>query len=338
MILSILPEQTVLISGGTGSLGEQLLAALVEQEQSNLVEKIFPFSKPRQAGTIRVFSRDEKKQYDLKQKFPSVDFIIGNISNFHSIRNAVRDMDIIIHAAALKYVDVSEKQPSQYIDVNVCGTQNLIAAVMLEENVSKCIGISSDKACNPINVYGMTKLLLEKLFIQAQDVKGTQIKTDFLVARYGNVIGTRGSVLPFWQKQRNSGKPLFITNPKMTRFLFTLQEAVELIDFALGCQGGIVVSKAMGAASLGELAKIMASSLDGTKEVRIEEIGSRGGEKLHEELFSEEEWSHVSLNYEPFFVLNPKFKTEPNQPRWTSDSVPRISGTELRDLIKDFLV
>jgi len=337
MILSILPEDSVLIVGGTGSLGEKLLESLVEQEDLSKIKKIFPFSKERQQKSIRVFSRDEKKQYDLRQKFPSIDFRLGDITDFHSIRSAVRDMNIIIHAAALKYVDISEKQPSMYIDTNVHGTQNLLSAVLLENHAIRCIGISSDKACNPFNVYGLTKQLMEKLFLEVERVKGSKTKTSFNIVRYGNVVGTRGSVLPFWQKCRNAGKPLPLTDPEMTRFIFTLKEAVDLIDFALGCPGGTIVSKMMGTAKLGDLAEIMKTSLAG-KMVGVENIGTRGGEKLHEELFSEEEWSHISLNNEPYFILDPNYHKQQFLQRWTSDFAPRIAIEDLKETIKEFLV
>jgi len=272
----------VLITGGTGSLGHAL-AARFQTLGSDVV----------------IFSRDEKKQYDMKKLFPEYTYKLGDIRDYAAVRDAVRDIDIVIHGASLKYVNISELQPSEYVSTNVMGTLNLVNAVLDEKTVERCVGISTDKACMPVNTYGYTKALLEKLFLEACNRQGKKGTTIFNVARYGNVIGTRGSVLPFWKERREAGATLPITNPDMTRFFFTLEDAVALIEYCLtGVGPGLIVSQEMESVTLGELAEVMR----GYSEIEI--VGERPGEKHHEGLLTADEMSRTYLD-RGYFIYNP---------------------------------
>lgn len=304
---SIETEERVLITGGTGSLGVRLVEELSGQCKS-----------------VRVFSRDEKKQYDLRQRFPHVDFRLGDMRDYCAVWHAVQGVDVVIHAASLKYVDISEQQPSEYVQTNVVGTMNLLEAIQQTKTVRRCVGISSDKVVHPVNTYGLTKALLEKLFLEA--ARRGNCDTIFTVARYGNVLGTRGSVIPFWRETRLLHVPLPITDPEMTRFFFTLAEAVDLIDFALIQDAGVIVSKAMAAATLGDVANAMQTA--GTIIV-----GRRPGEKIHEELLSEEEMTRT-LETGDFFLYRPDLPPGPPAQAYTSEHAPRLTG----DALKKFLI
>ena len=307
-------RKNVLITGGTGSLGY----ALVEKFLAN-------------GANISIYSRDEKKQYDMKKVYPDCKYIIGDIRNYHSIRDAVRGADIVIHAASLKYVNISELQPYEYTTVNVDGTINLVNAVLDEKNVERCVGISTDKACVPVNAYGLTKALLEKIMLEANTRQGGQ--TVFNVARYGNVIGTRGSVLPFWKERRDQGLTIPITNPDMTRFFFTLDEAVELIEYCLSAPRNVIVSKAMAGVTLIELANAMKGNST------IEVIGERPGEKHHEMLLSEDEIKR-SYKDEKMWIYDPSASPAENNEYpsgYSSLNADRMTSEEIITLIKEFI-
>lgn len=311
MLHAIHEGERVLLTGGTGSLGTRLVEAL-----SN-----------RPDIAVRVFSRDEKKQYDLRQRFPQVDFRLGDMRDYSAVWHAVQGVDMVIHCASLKYVDISEQQPSEYIQTNVVGTMHLLEAVQQTKTVRRCVGISSDKVVHPVNTYGLTKALLEKLFLEAAHQKNCG--TIFTVARYGNVLGTRGSVIPFWREHRQLRVPLPITDPQMTRFFFTLDEAVGLIDFALTQDTGTVTSKAMAAATLGDVANAMQTA--GTIIV-----GRRPGEKIHEELLSEEEMARTQGIGE-FFLYRPDLPPGPPAQAYTSEHARRLTGEALSILLKEYL-
>lgn len=313
MLHAIRAGERVLITGGTGSLGTRLVEVL-----SNRLDV-----------SVRVFSRDEKKQYDLRRRFPQVEYQLGDVRDPAAVSDAVRDVDVVVHCASLKYVDISERQPSEYVLTNTVGTLNVINAVLAEKTVRRCVGISSDKACRPVNAYGMTKALLEKLFHEAGRRGGRSSVTVFTVARYGNVIGTRGSVVPFWREQRLLRVPLPITDPQMTRFLFSLEEAVDLVDFALTQDEGAVISKAMAAATLGDMANAMQTA--GTIIV-----GRRLGEKIHEELLSEEEMARTQKVGE-FFVYRPNLPPGPPVQAYTSQHAQRLTGEALHTLLQEYL-
>lgn len=307
-------DKRVLITGGSGSLGH----ALTEKMLSD-------------GALVTVYSRDEKKQYDMKKLFPECRYLLGDIRDYASIRDAVRDIDIVIHGASLKYVNISELQPSEYVTTNVTGSLNLINAVLDERTVERCVGISTDKACLPVNTYGMTKALLEKIFLEANTRQGKKGRTNFNVARYGNVIGTRGSVIPFWQERRKAGLTLPITNPDMTRFFFTIDEAVGLIYTCLESDAGLIVSKAMKGVTLGVLAEVMRGNSG------IEFVGERPGEKCDEFLLSADEMSRTKLEgdmliYDPSALANREVEHG-----YSSQSAEVITENELRIILKEYL-
>jgi len=207
----------ILITGGTGSLGAVLVPHFLKEGHS-----------------VSVLTRDENKQFLMSQNHPEVEFFLGDVRNYADCRKAAKGKDIIIHAAALKRIEFGEKEPEQFIKTNVLGTINMVKAAK-ESNIRKFILISTDKACEPINVYGMCKALAEKIVIQA----------GYNCVRYGNVNGSRGSLFRIWQEQIKSNKPITITNPDMTRFLISLDEAINVIEIALASpmSGLIIIPK-----------------------------------------------------------------------------------------------
>lgn len=303
----------MLITGGTGSLGQALIPQVLAAG----------------ARELRVLSRDEVKQAVLKTKYPSVRFILGDVRDLRACHEAVRGANIVIHAASLKYVDLSEQQPTEYALTNVMGTINMIQAV-LYESVGRMIGISTDKCCMPINTYGMTKGLLEKFFVESHTRQSWNERgTSFVVCRYGNVIASRGSVILKWQEARQRGEPILVTDPTMTRFFFTLDDAIDLIDTALDAPSGIIISKAMPSATLGDLANVMASDTG----LGFKIIGRRPGEKLHEDLLSAHEMPRVSRDGDLFYY-DPLMQTPhvAPMPPYTSASARRLTQKELMEL------
>lgn len=293
----------VLVTGGTGTLGQALIPELLKK-----------------TDYVRVMSRDEAKQGELARTFP-VEVMLGDVRDPVACRNAVREVDFIIHAASLKYVDVSEQQPSEYVKTNVVGTMNLIDAVFQEKTVRHVVGISTDKACAPFNTYGLTKGLLEKLFVEAHLKRGGAIDTIFNVCRYGNVIGSRGSVVLKWQELAQQGKKIQVTDPDMTRFFFTIDDALNLIDSALMSGFGIF-SQAMPSCTIGALA-----SLWGEYDV----VGRRPGEKAHEDLLSTHEMPRVARQGDLFIynpLRDPDIDPTPGL-AYTSDTARRMSRVEL---------
>ena len=309
-------DKKILITGGTGSLGYALAERLTKA-----------------GASLIIFSRDEKKQYDMKKVFPNCKYVLGDVRDYHAVRDAVRGVDIVIHGASLKYVNISELQPSEYVTTNVLGTLNVINAVLDEKTVEKCVGISTDKACMPVNAYGLTKALLEKIMLEANQRQGDKGTTVFNVARYGNVIGTRGSVIPFWKERREAGLTLPITNPDMTRFFFTLDEAVDLILYCLNSESGLIISKAMKGVTLAKLAEAM----KGDSVVEI--VGERPGEKHDEMLLSPDE---IMKSYEDsgMLIFNPMQASEQNikYPNgYSSKEAEEMTAEELRSVLKEFL-
>lgn len=252
--------KTILITGGTGSLGEELLRRITGAKE------------------IRVLSRSEKGQIPLKAKYPLVKFILGDVSDLEAVKDSVRGCDIVIHAAAFKFLDLAEKQARQCVITNVIGSLNVISAVKEVGGVDMCVGISTDKVCYARNVYGCTKHIMEKLFREANENSDTK----FFCVRYGNVIGTTGSVTTIWERQKKEGLPITITDRRMTRFFFTLSEAVNLIVYAMdNAKGGEIFVKKMNSVRIEDMAKEVSDN--------IVEIGLRQGEKLHETLIADYE-------------------------------------------------
>lgn len=259
----------ILITGGSGSLGAALLDRLQTHEMAH----------------IRVLSRSEKGQIPLKDKYPSVEFILGDVRDKVALKRALQGVDIVIHAAAFKFLDLAEKQTRECVETNVIGTLNLIEAIEELGTVDQCVGISTDKAVYARNAYGCTKHLMEKLFREANDYS----KTIFSCVRYGNVLGTTGAVHTIWKKQFEANKPLTVTDERMRRFFFSVEEAVDLIMYALdNMQGGEIFTLKMPSYSIYDMAKEFAQ-YEGHEDYPIEVIGLRPGEKLNETLIADYE-------------------------------------------------
>lgn len=263
--------KTLLITGGTGSFGNAVLRRFVD---SDLAE-------------IRIFSRDEKKQDDMRKKYnhPKIKFYIGDVRDYQSVLNAVRGVDFIYHAAALKQVPSCEFHPLEAVKTNVLGTENVLEAAVTC-GVARVVVLSTDKAVYPINAMGISKAMMEKVAVaKSRNSNGTVIN----VTRYGNVMCSRGSVIPLFTNQIRAGKPITITDPNMTRFMMTLDDAVDLVLYAFehGNPGDIFVQKAP-AASIETLAKALTELLD-CPDHPINIMGTRHGEKLYEALLSREE-------------------------------------------------
>ena len=298
--MSIFKEKTLLITGGTGSFG-------------NAVLKRFLGSDVRE---IRIFSRDEKKQDDMRHQLqnPKVKFYIGDVRDRLSVDGAMGGVDYVFHAAALKQVPSCEFFPMQAVQTNVCGTENVLDSA-IAHGVKNVVVLSTDKACYPINAMGISKAMMEKVAVAKARQLGKTPATTICCTRYGNVMASRGSVIPLWIDQIRAGSALTITDPNMTRFMMTLDDAVDLVLYAFqhGNGGDLFVQKAP-AATLSVLAEALKQLLKSDVPVRV--IGTRHGEKLCETLVSREEMAKAEdlgayfrvpcdtrdLNYDKFFV------------------------------------
>lgn len=284
-----LKNKILLITGGTGSFGNAVLQQFLK---TNVNE-------------IRIFSRDEKKQDDMRKKYLSkkIKFYLGDVRDKDSIKPAIKDVDYIFHAAALKQVPSCEFYPMEAVKTNVMGTENVIELAIKSE-VKKIICLSTDKAVYPINTMGISKALMEKIAI-SNSLKSK--KTVICVTRYGNVIGSRGSVIPLFINSLLSNEPITITNPEMTRFIMSLDEAVKLVLFALknGKSGEIFVQKSP-AASIKNLSKALMQLIPHTRSKEVN-IGIRHGEKIYETLLTKEEMSK-SIDLGKFYKIPPDFR------------------------------
>lgn len=267
----MLNGKSVLITGGTGSFGKKFVETILNR---------YP-----QVKRIVIYSRDELKQFELKQKYPEVNypqlrFFIGDVRDAERLKRACEGIDVIIHAAAIKQVDTAEYNPEECIKTNVHGAQNVINAA-LQTGVQHVVALSTDKACAPINLYGATKLTSDKLFTAANNISGSK-DIKFSVVRYGNVMGSRGSVIPFFINKRDSGvKELPITDMRMTRFNISLQAGVDLVMFAIGHHlGGEIFIPKIPSYHIVDVAKAIAPNIPQV------EVGIRPGEKLHEEMIT----------------------------------------------------
>lgn len=277
--------KSVLISGGTGSFGRAFLHTLLALYQPKRVV---------------IFSRDELKQYEMQQEFnaPCMRYFIGDVRDADRLKQAMRGIDYVVHAAALKHVPAAEYNPTECIRTNVVGAENIINAA-IENGVQKVIALSTDKASSPINLYGATKLLSDKLFVAANNITGEH-KTRFSVVRYGNVVGSRGSVLPFFRKLiREGAVELPITDARMTRFWITLQNGVDFVlqSFQRMHGGELFVPK-IPSANIVDLATAMAPQLPQRS------IGIRPGEKLHEMMISRDDSRHA-FEFSQHYVIAP---------------------------------
>lgn len=280
-------DQVILITGGTGSFGKKYTATLLERY------------KPRK---IIIYSRDELKQYEMQQQFhgPEMRYFIGDVRDRERLTEACSDVDYIIHAAALKQVPAAEYNPTECIKTNINGAENVIYAA-LNKRVKKVIALSTDKAACPVNLYGATKLASDKLFVAANNMAGG--RSIFSVVRYGNVVGSRGSVVPFFEQLLADGaKEIPITDEKMTRFWITLQQGVDFVlkNFSRMKGGEIFVPK-IPSIRLMDLAEAVAPGVPTTI------IGIRPGEKLHETMCPKDD-SHLTIEFDDHFVITPTIK------------------------------
>lgn len=292
---------SILITGGTGSFGKQYTKTLLER-----------FSPLR----VVIFSRDELKQYEMQQQFnnPVMRYFIGDVRDAERIKQAMRGVDYVIHAAALKHVPAAEYNPMECIKTNIHGAANVIEAA-LENNVEKVIALSTDKAANPINLYGATKLASDKLFVAANNIAGSR-QTRFSVVRYGNVVGSRGSVVPLFQGLIKQGAlELPITDLRMTRFWITLQQGVDFVlkNFQRMHGGEIFVPK-IPSMRIIDLAKSLG------KNMQIKQIGIRPGEKLHEIMCPVDD-SHLTLEFPDHYVIRPTIVFSDTKPDYMTNEL-----------------
>lgn len=269
-------NKTILITGGTGSFGTAFVEYLL---------KNFKFKK------IIIFSRDELKQSELAKKKifqkKNIRFFLGDIRDLSRLQSAFNDVDYVIHAAALKHVPIAEYNPTEFIKTNILGSQNVIEASLKSDSVKKVIALSTDKAVSPSNLYGATKLCADKLFISANNIVGKN-NINFSVVRYGNVIASRGSVVPIFLEQKKKDLPFTITDKSMTRFSLTMDEAVRMVTWSLqNSQGGDIVIPKIKSYNILDIAK----AIDPKRKIRI--IGLRPGEKIYEELISKDETNDI---------------------------------------------
>ncbi len=319
-------DKIVLITGGTGSFGRKFVDVMLKEY------------KPKK---LIIFSRDELKQHEMRMAGydqSNLRYFIGDVRDVDRLRLAMHGVDIVVHAAALKQVPACEYNPIEAIMTNIIGARNIIEAA-LDAEVEKVIALSTDKAVNPINLYGATKLCADKLFVQSNAYSGVRC-TRFACVRYGNVVGSRGSVIPLFLKQRRNGK-ITITDPRMTRFWITLEQGVR---FVIRCieqmHGGEIFVPKIPSMSIMDLAQAIAPDCE------VEYIGIRPGEKIHEVLISEDEARHT-LELEDMFIIQPlhpwwsienwaQARPLPEGFKYSSDTNTRwLSVEELRNLIEE---
>jgi UDP-N-acetylglucosamine 4,6-dehydratase len=322
-----LQDKTILLTGGTGSFGKKFTEVVLEKY------------KPK---AIRVFSRDELKQYEMEKKFNNdsrLRFFIGDVRDTTRLERAMDGADIVVHAAALKQVPLCEYNPFEAVKTNILGAQNVINAA-IDHNIEKVMAISTDKAVNPINLYGATKMCMEKLFTAANAYVGSNRQTKLSCARYGNVVGSRGSVIPLFKEQKEKGE-VTVTDKRMTRFWLTLTQGVE---FVISCidrmQGGEVFVPKVPSMKMVDLAKAVAP------ECKIKYIGIRPGEKINECLLTEDE-ARNALEFNNYFVIKPQHpwwkeenhkdgKPVPEGFRYTSDNNSEwLSEDKIRNMIAE---
>lgn len=283
--MSIFKDKVILITGGTGSFGKACVKKLLEEHDP---------------AAIRIYSRDELKQWEMAREFnhhDKVRFLIGDVRDAGRLKRATEEVDYLIHAAALKHVPACEYNPVEAVRTNVDGAINVINAA-LDANVKKVIALSTDKAVNPVNIYGATKLCSDRLFIQSNSYRGPRRDTCFSVVRYGNVMGSRGSVIPLFRAQSEKGE-ITITDPRMTRFWITLPQAVDFVlsSFEI-MQGGELFVPKIPSMKVTDLAKVIAPK------AKQKVIGVRPGEKLHESLITVEEGALAREMKDRYVILS----------------------------------
>ncbi|MHB1244337.1 MAG: polysaccharide biosynthesis protein [Gaiellaceae bacterium] len=330
--------KTILVTGGTGTVGSAIVERLLETD----------------AEGIRIYSRDEHKQFELRHRLPAdprLRFLIGDTRDLHRLRRALDGVEMIFHTAAMKHVHSCEYNPFEAVQTNIVGTQNVVDAA-IDAGVERVMFASSDKAVNPTSTMGVSKLMAEKLISAADAFRGTH-PTIFTSARFGNVVGSRGSVIPLFAEQIAAGGPITLTDRRMTRFVMSIEHAVELMFDALAlAKGGEVFVLKMPALRIEDLAVTMRDALaplSGYKpeDVDIQEVGMRGGEKLSEELLTAEELTRC-LETDDLFIVLPQVRSlHPDRDPYTypqahepghaigSDLVEPMTEGELRELLVD---
>ena len=327
---SILDNQSILITGGTGSFGYQVVKELTRYNPKKIV----------------VYSRDEDKQHKMKQEFyesyneifKKMKFIIGDVRDFDRLYYATKDIDVIFHAAALKQVPTVELHPFEAVKTNVIGAHNIVKAA-IERNVKNVIAISTDKAVKPVNAMGMTKALQEKILLSENLEKNG---TTFCCVRYGNVLGSRGSVIPLWDSKIQNNQPLPITHPEMTRYMLTLTQAIQLVFYALkNSNGGEIFVKKSPGSKIVDLAKAYAELITKNPDYPIKFIGIRSDEKIDEVLISQEEMRHTKEE-EGYFVIekeldfdNTFLEKTTHLSEYTSSSTNQLTIQELKQLMSN---
>ncbi len=319
-------DKTLLITGGTGSFGNAVMKRFLDTE----------------IREIRIFSRDEKKQDDMRKVYQNdkLKFYIGDVRDLASVKNAMYGVDYVFHAAALKQVPSCEFFPMEAVKTNIIGTDNVLTA-SIEMGVKKVICLSTDKAAYPINAMGISKAMMEKVFV-AKSKTVDPAKTLICGTRYGNVMASRGSVIPLFIDQIKNGKDLTVTDPNMTRFLMSLDEAVELVVFAFhNAKAGDIMVQKSPASTVGDLAKAVKEIFDAASEIKI--IGTRHGEKLYETLLTKEE--HVvakdmggfycvpadtrDLNYDKYFVEGDQKLSSEDE--YNSHNTERLNVAQIKE-------
>ena len=324
----LLDSKTILITGGTGSFGSTVCNFLIKTRVKE----------------IRIFSRDEKKQDDMRNniKDKRVKFYLGDIRDYESIQNACTNVDFLFHAAALKQVPSCEFYPLEAVKSNILGTENILKAA-IEKKIKRVVFLSTDKAVYPINAMGLTKALMEKLMSAKSRFVDPNISL-FCATRYGNVMASRGSVIPLFVKQAKAGEPLTVTDPNMTRFLMSLNDSIQLVLYAFeeANQGDIFIQKAP-ASTVGILARAIIEIFNSSSSIKI--IGTRHGEKLYESLLSSEEMSKAEdlgkyyripsdnrdLNYDNFFTQGESQVSEFDS--YTSHNTERLSLDQVKEIL-----
>jgi UDP-N-acetylglucosamine 4,6-dehydratase/5-epimerase len=330
--------KTILVTGGTGTIGSAIVERLLQTG----------------AEGIRIYSRDEHKQFELRHRLPAdsrLRFLIGDTRDLHRLRRAVDGVQLIFHTAAMKHVYSCEYNPFEAVQTNIVGTQNVVDAA-LDAGVERVMFASSDKAVNPTSTMGVSKLMAEKLVSAADAFRGTH-PTIFTSARFGNVVASRGSVIPLFAAQIEAGGPITLTDRRMTRFIMSIEHAVELMFDALNlAKGGEVFVLKMPAVRIESLALTMRETLAPlagrrAEDVAIEEVGLRAGEKLNEELLTDEELTRC-LETDELFILLPQVRSlhpardpysypQAHEPGHAirSDLVEPMAPEELRSLLVD---
>lgn len=288
----------VLITGITGSLGSRLAKHYLEL-----------------GWEVRGLSRCEDKQATMKRKFPEIEFMLGDVRDYETCFRACEGMNLVIHTAALKRIEKGEESPEEFIRTNIIGTMNMVKATESNSDGSKFVFISTDKAVEPINVYGMTKAIAEKIVTGA----------GFNCVRYGNVNNSRGSVIPYWKDLMENDKPLPITNPDMTRFMISYERAIDLIRNASGIMDGRIYVPKLKSTSIRKLADAFGCE--------TEIVGERSGEKVHEVLINENDFRNHVEEYDNHFIIVKKNVQPRNHERYSSDKAEQMSLEELKEVI-----